>query len=296
MDSPRDPNRFLVGMLTAFIPYIVALVVFFCVLMILRLLVKAGLPWWHQVMRDKRYWLWFNAVPVSPLTKILTRETHIVRLAEQAHMRNTFSLPRVLRYKELSLWVSFIIVVVLVPTTPLDQVVLVAVLLCSLSWRWPELFLARQALRVQRSLEKDLTSVLDLLRLYVSAGRNLEDAVRSVAGLIGGGWHTILGSVVYRLDSGVPFEAALEHGAGLAAAPDFDRFLLALKQSRLLGASLSGTLTAQATFLRSRRRQRAEEQARSAAVKITLPLVLCIFPALLIIYLAPAVLRVLQGF
>ena len=74
---------------------------------------------------------------------------------------------------------------------------------------------------------------------------------------------------------------------------EFQHFLRSVRQSQTLGVSLAYTLEIQSQLIRTKRKQRAEELSRTAAVKISLPLVLFIFPALLIIYLGPGILNVL---
>ena len=146
-----------------------------------------------------------------------------------------------------------------------------------------------------RAAERGLPQLIDLVRLNVVMGHNLEGALRRSAVSLTGYWGKELRRLVGRLDAGVNFDEAFSNVVERCRLPAFTRLVMALKQSRLLGASLAGTLQVQATLLRARRKQRAEELARTAAVKIALPLVLCIFPALMIIYLAPAILQLLSG-
>jgi tight adherence protein C len=166
----------------------------------------------------------------------------------------------------------------------------------TVGWRWPELFLARRQAHRKKQARKTLPYLLDLMQLQVNAGLNLESAIRGIAPTIGGTWRRDLEHLVFLIDRGTPFPAALKAMAQRVAIEDFDRFVLAVSQSRVLGASLSETLQIQAEMLRTRRRQRAEEQARVASVKIAIPLVFFIFPAMMIVYLAPAVLRILEVF
>ncbi|MSU75731.1 MAG: hypothetical protein EXS55_04430 [Candidatus Magasanikbacteria bacterium] len=277
------------------IPFIGAGASFVVVLLIAHLVAQRSSQVLAQLGNKEFYRKFLDRWPVNPLTKRLTNQTKLLALARAAHEEQVFTFERVGRYKEMSLWASIFTIIILLPSAPTDQIILVAVLLISLSFRWPEWYLARRAVRVQRDLEKGLVYIVDLLRLYVSAGRNVEQAVRSIAPAAGERWGRVLNRVVYRIDTGLPFEVAFQAVASSVTLPDFSRFLLALKQSRILGASLGGTLSVQANLLRARRRQKGEEQARTAAVKVALPLVLCIFPALLIIYLAPAVLQLWLG-
>jgi tight adherence protein C len=94
-----------------------------------------------------------------------------------------------------------------------------------------------------------------------------------------------------RMELGQSLEQALNSFSARFESQEINNFVLAVRQAKTLGVSVAETLKIQSDSLRTRRRQRAEEKARLASVKIALPLVLLIFPALLIIYLVPAFLQ-----
>ena len=75
---------------------------------------------------------------------------------------------------------------------------------------------------------------------------------------------------------------------------DFNHFLRSVVRAKSLGVSLQQTLVIQGELLRTCRRQRAEELSRTASVKISIPLVLFIFPTLLIIYIGSGILQLLE--
>ena len=74
--------------------------------------------------------------------------------------------------------------------------------------------------------------------------------------------------------------------------PELRAFVSALIQSGELGIPIARVLREQAKEMRLRRRQRAEEKAQKVPVKITFPLILCLFPALLVIIMGPAVIEI----
>ena len=83
--------------------------------------------------------------------------------------------------------------------------------------------------------------------------------------------------------------------ANRSSVPDLRNFVFAVTQSEQYGLPVAETLRIQAAELRDKRRQRAEERAVKIPVKITFPLVLCIFPSLFIVLLGPSALRVWEG-
>ena len=236
-----------------------------------------------------------DRLPINPVTRALSGEARINRLLRQAHAETAWNLSRVQKTKEAGFWIATALFILFWNIASHGEAVLVGGLLIGLALYGPDLYFSRLGLRFRREAEKGLIHIIELLRLHVAAGMNLEGAMRSVAKNTSGVWGSELERVVYRLDAGLPFDDALAASLERFDLPDFSRFLAALKQSRTLGASLGATLGVQAQLLRARRKYRAEEQARTASVKIAIPLVTCIFPALLVIYLAPAVLRVASG-
>ncbi|MDO8617305.1 MAG: type II secretion system F family protein [Candidatus Uhrbacteria bacterium] len=243
------------------------------------------------------FWPRLDALPVYPLFIRFGQEHRLSTLLETAGLPPDWKTQRFLILKQLTVIIIVLILGYAVWTSAAwNRLMLPAIILLAISWLWPELYLKRRVVFRKRQALKTLGSVIDLLRLQVESGSNLESAIRHLAEGRQDLWGYELSRTMFLLDRGVAFDEALDALTRRFGMDDVNRLVLAIKQSKLLGASLSDTLTIQSDMLRTRRRQQAEEKARLASVKIALPLVFFIFPALLIIYLAPAVLHILQSF
>ena len=88
---------------------------------------------------------------------------------------------------------------------------------------------------------------------------------------------------------------ALRDMADRLGVSEMDSFVAAVIQSEQLGVSMSRVLRVQADSMRVKRRQRAEESAQKAPVKMVVPMVFLIFPTIVIILLGPALLQILRS-
>lgn len=245
-----------------------------------------------------RLWSAIDRLRVNPWLYRFGRGAALENLVAVAGLSPAWTARRFLALKKCTILISaFVALWVIIRPAPMrGDEALAVFLFVGLGWFWPELYLRRFVALRKKRIQKMLAYVIDLLRLQVGAGFSLESAFRVLARSCRGEWGKELIRTIFLLDHGVAFDDALRQLASRIALDDLSRFVLAVRQAQALGASLTETLAIQAEMLRTRRRQRAEERARLASVKIALPLVFFIFPALLIIYLAPAVLRIVQLF
>ena len=88
---------------------------------------------------------------------------------------------------------------------------------------------------------------------------------------------------------------ALRDMADRLGVPEMDSFVAAVVQSETLGVSMARVLRVQADSMRIKRRQRAEENAQKAPVKMVVPMVFLIFPTIVIILLGPALLQIIRS-
>jgi len=161
---------------------------------------------------------------------------------------------------------------------------------------YPMLWLNQQIARRKREILKTLPDALDLLVICVEAGLGFDAAMQRVAER----WNNELGRafarVLQEIALGRSRKDALRDMAARVDLPEMTTFVAAIIQAEQLGVSIAKVLHIQADQMRLRRRQRAEELARQAPIKMLFPLVFLIFPAIFVVLLGPAALIVLKQF
>ncbi len=157
---------------------------------------------------------------------------------------------------------------------------------------WPLLMLNRKIVARKASIQKDMPDVLDLLTVSVEAGLGFDGALAKVAEKMRGPLVDEFGRLLQEIRVGVPRRDALHALGRRCDVADLSLFTSALVQADQLGVSIGNVLRVQSAAMREKRRQRAQERAMKAPVKMLLPLVLCIFPTLFVILLGPAVIQI----
>jgi tight adherence protein C len=177
----------------------------------------------------------------------------------------------------------------------LSTALLYAVLLAALGYLLPGFWLRSRMRARQHAITRALPDALDMLTIGVEAGLAFESALVRV----GEKWDNALTRefrrAVGEMRVGTSREVALQRMAGRCGVPDLDTFVAVLVQSSQLGVSIAQVLHTQADEMRVKRRQRAEELARQASIKMVFPLVFLIFPAMFVVILGPAVPRIMDA-
>jgi tight adherence protein C len=155
-----------------------------------------------------------------------------------------------------------------------------------------ELKLNREIEARRNAVVRQLPDILDLLVISVEAGLGFEQAidrtVDSVPGVLSDEFRRMLNEI----QAGVSRADAMRAMEERVSSPELRSFVLAILQADTFGVSIGRVLRSQAEEMRIRRRQIAQEKAMKAPVKMLVPMVFCIFPALFVIVLGPAVINI----
>jgi tight adherence protein C len=175
---------------------------------------------------------------------------------------------------------------------PFVQRLLMIVVAFVLGYLVPGIWLGSKISRRQKDVLKALPDALDLLTICVEAGLDFSSAMQKVAEK----WDNELSfaflRTVQEMQLGKLRREALRNMADSMDVPDVTSFVAAIVQADALGVSMAKVMRIQSDTMRMKRRQRAEEKARQAPVKMMLPLVFFIFPTILIVLLGPAIIQI----
>ena len=154
----------------------------------------------------------------------------------------------------------------------------------------PVLWLRQRIRGRQDEIVKTLPDALDLLTISVEAGLPFDGAMQRVADK----WDNELSRgfrrMLTEMQVGKSRRDALRDMASRMEVTDITSFVAALVQADQLGISIAKVLRIQSEQMRIKRRQRAEEKAQQAPIKMLIPMTFLIFPTILIVILGPAVL------
>ncbi|MCZ6460793.1 MAG: type II secretion system F family protein [Actinobacteria bacterium] len=179
--------------------------------------------------------------------------------------------------------------------TPIQKLMLFGVLM-GIGFVGPEAILNRRIDERRKEMEKSLPDLIDLLVISVEAGLGFEAAMGRVTQAVPGELSREFTRTLQETRVGVSRHKALRALAERTDVDDLNAFVLALIQADQFGVSIARMLRVQADEMRIRRRQRAQEKAFAAPVKLVFPLVLCIFPSMFVVLLGPAAINIATVF
>lgn len=179
---------------------------------------------------------------------------------------------------------------------PLSKFVGTGLVCMLLGMLLPFLQLVQKGINRNATLQRELPDVLDLLTVSVEAGLSFDGALIKLSEKMKGALVDEFSIMLQEMRVGVPRREALLALSKRCNVQDVTLFTGALVQADQLGVSIGKVLRIQSVEMREKRRQRAEEKAMKAPIKMLFPLVFFIFPALFIVLLGPALIQLYDMF
>ena len=164
-----------------------------------------------------------------------------------------------------------------------------------LGYALPEFWLGGRIKKRQHAIILQIPDALDLLTISVRAGLGFDGALGKVVEKLKGPLTEEFRRALAEIRVGKPRRDALRDIVPRTEVTALTNFIGAIIQAEQLGVSISKVLQVQSEQLRIERRQRAEEMAAKAPIKMLFPLVGCIFPSLFIVILGPAIILIIVG-
>jgi tight adherence protein C len=168
------------------------------------------------------------------------------------------------------------------------------VVLGAVGFMGPEVLLSSRIRSRRDAVRVDLPDALDLLAVSVEAGLGFDGAITKLTEHMEGPLVQEFSMMLSEIRIGEARQTALKNMATRVDAPELSSFVRAVVQADQLGISLGRILRVQAADSRLRRQAAAEERAMKAPIKMIFPTVLCIFPAMFIVLLGPALMNILK--
>lgn len=158
----------------------------------------------------------------------------------------------------------------------------------------PDIWLNRRQRERKQEVVRSLPDMLDLLSISVSAGLGFDASLARVAEKFNGPLSVEFNRALQEIRMGKPRREALREMSDRLEVDEVSTLVGAIIQADTLGVSITRVLEIQSAQQRMSRRQKAEETAQKAPIKLLLPLVIFIFPTIFVILLGPAVIQILD--
>ena len=160
----------------------------------------------------------------------------------------------------------------------------------------PRLILLNRVKRRQKEIWRSLPDAFDLITASVEAGLGIDAAFTRVIEKVKGPFAEELTRTMREIQMGRSRRDAFIDMSDRTGVDELRQLINAVVQAEAMGISIGGVIRVQTGVIRTKRRQKAEEQAFKAPIKMVFPLVFCIFPAIMVVIGGPAVIRLSENF
>ncbi len=185
------------------------------------------------------------------------------------------------------------VISVFVSHKPVSQAILFALIGLVVGYFFPDLWLSSAITKRQEEVRKAMPDALDLLTICVEAGLGFDSAMSNVAEKWENELSMAFARAIREIQLGKLRREALRSMADRIDIGEMTSFVAAVIQSESLGVSMAKVLRIQSEQMRMLRRQRAEEKAHQAPVKMLFPMIFFIFPSIFIVLMTPAILKIM---
>ncbi len=177
--------------------------------------------------------------------------------------------------------------------------ILLGLVMGGLGWALPSFVLSMRVTKRQKEIRSALPDAVDLLVICVEAGLALNQAFQRVAVEIRHMCEVLtleIAQMNMEVRAGTPRDQALIDLGERTGVADLRSLATMLIHTERFGTSIADSLRIHSETMRTKRQQRAEEAAAKTTIKMVFPLAICIFPALFVVILGPALMTIIQTF
>jgi tight adherence protein C len=160
----------------------------------------------------------------------------------------------------------------------------------------PSFYLYQKTYDRSKRIQRELPDAIDLLTISVESGLGFDAALQQVAHNTEGPLAEEFSRVLREMQIGSSRGESLRALAERSNLPELRSFVSSMVQADAFGIPIANVLRVQSSEMRVKRRQRAEEKAQQVPVKMTIPLIFCILPALFTVVMGPAAIHIMDNF